>query len=63
MESGYNHRYVYDTLKERGYDVTVAHQYMVKVIAYGRVKMNKVNARMIAHLLRTDMIHTDSVLY
>jgi transposase len=25
MESGYNHQHIYDLLKERGYDVKVAH--------------------------------------
>ena len=37
MESGYNHQHVYDLLKERGYNVTVAHPLMVKAIAYARV--------------------------
>jgi len=41
MESGYNHQHIYDLLKERGYDVTVAHPLMVKAIAYARVKSDK----------------------
>jgi transposase len=56
MESGYNHQHIYDVLKERGYDVKVAHPMMVKAIAYARVKTDKVDARMLADLLRADMI-------
>jgi transposase len=56
MESGYNHQHIYDVLKEEGYDVTVAHPLMVKAIAYARVKSDKVDARMLADLLRAGMI-------
>lgn len=56
MESGYNHQHIYDLLKDKGYDVTVAHPLMVKAIAYARVKSDKVDARMLADLLRAGMI-------
>ena len=56
MESGYNHQHIYDLLKEKGYDVKVAHPLMVKAIAYAKVKSDKVDARMLADLLRADMI-------
>ncbi len=56
MESGRNHQHIYDVLKERGYDVKVAHPLMVKAIAYARVKTDKVDARTLADLLRADMI-------
>jgi transposase len=56
MESGWNHQHIYDVLKERGYDVKVAHPLMVKAIAYAKVKSDKVDARMLADLLRADMI-------
>jgi transposase len=56
MESGYNHQHIYDVLKKEGYDVTVAHPLMVKAIAYARLKNDKVDARMLADLLRADMI-------
>jgi transposase len=56
MESGYNHQHIYDVLKEKGHDVKVAHPLLVKAIAYARVKTNKVDARMLADLLRADMI-------
>ena len=38
MESGYNHQHIRDVLKEKGYDVKVAHPLMVKAIAYAKVK-------------------------
>ena len=56
MESGYNHQRIYDLLKENGYDVKVAHPLMVKAIAYAKVKSDKVDARMLADLLRAGMI-------
>jgi transposase len=56
MESGYNHQHIYDLLKEKGYDVRVAHPLMVKAIAYARVKNDKVDARVLADLLRAGMI-------
>jgi len=36
--------------------VMVAHPFMVKAIAYAKVKTDKVDARIFADLLRTDMI-------
>ena len=56
MESGYNHQYLYDLLKSEGYDVKVAHPFMVKAIAYAKLKTDKVDARILADLLRTDLI-------
>ena len=56
MESGYNHQHIRDVLKEKGYDVKVAHPLMVKAIAYAKVKTDKVDARTLADLLRADMI-------
>ena len=56
MESGYNHQHIYDVLKERGCDVTAAHPFMVKAITYVRVKTDKVDARMLADLLRVGII-------
>jgi transposase len=56
MESGYNYQYLYDLLKSEGYKVKVAHPLMVKAIAYAKVKTDKVDARILADLLRTDMI-------
>ncbi|MFY9796071.1 MAG: transposase [Candidatus Nitrosopolaris sp.] len=40
----------------RRYNVKVAHPLMVKAIAYAKVKTDKVDAMILADLLRTDMI-------
>lgn len=56
MESGYNYQYLYDLLKENQYNVKVAHPFMVKAIAYAKVKTDKVDARTLADLLRMDMV-------
>jgi transposase len=56
MESGYNRQHIRDVLKEKGYDVKVAHQLMVEAIAYAKVKSDKVDARTLADLLRADVI-------
>jgi transposase len=56
MESGYNYQYLYDLLKSKGYNVKVGHPLMVKAIDYAKVKTDKVDARILADLLRTDMI-------
>jgi len=56
MESGYNYQYLYDLLQDEGYNVKVAHPLMVKAIAYAKVKTDKVDARILADLLRMDMI-------
>lgn len=56
IESGYNHQFLYDMLKEEDYPVKVAHPLMVKAIAYAKVKTDKVDARVLADLLRSDMI-------
>jgi len=56
MESGYNYQFLYDLLKEKDYDVKVAHPLMVKAIAYAKVKTDRVDARTLADLLRMDMV-------
>ena len=56
MESGYNYQYLYDLLKTKVYNVEIAHPLMVKAIAYAKVKTDKVDAKILADLLHTDMI-------
>jgi len=62
MESGYNYQYLYDLLKSEGYNVKVAHPLMVKAIAYAKVKTDKVDARILADLLRTDRYQSATFL-
>lgn len=48
--------YLYDLLTAQGAQVTLAHPQRVKAIAAARVKTDQVDARTLAHLLRTDLI-------
>lgn len=48
--------YLYDLLSEQGATVSLAHPLQVKAIAHAKVKTDKVDARILAHLLRTDLI-------
>lgn len=47
---------VYEMLEARGYDVVLAHPFRVKAIASAKLKTDKVDALMLAHLLRADLI-------
>ena len=58
MEAGYCWQPLYDALKEKGYDVRLAHPKRVKAIAEAKVKTDKVDARTLATLLRADMLPT-----
>jgi transposase len=47
---------VYDPLTARGADVTLAHPARIKAIASAKIKTDKIDARILAHLLRADLI-------
>jgi transposase len=47
---------VYDALVAGGAEVKLAHPARVKAIASARIKTDKIDARILAHLLRTDLI-------
>jgi len=55
MESGYCWQPLYDRLEEKGCDVRMAHPLKTKVIAEAKVKTDKVDSEMLAHLLRADL--------
>ncbi len=48
--------YVYDLLQAHGAKVSLAHPLRVKAIAHAKVKTDKVDARILAHLLRADLV-------
>ena len=56
LEAGYNSLVMYDWLNELVDSVTLAHPRKVKVIAEARVKTDKIDSKLLAHLLRCDMI-------
>jgi transposase len=55
MEASSSSLHLYDLLRETC-DVKVAHPTMVKAIASARIKTDKIDARILAHLLRADLI-------
>lgn len=56
MESSSVWYYTYLILRDAGYTVTLSNPYKTKAIAYSKVKTDKVDARILADLLRTGMI-------
>ena len=47
---------VYEALEEIGYDVKLSHPLRTKAIAYAKVKNDKVDAKMLADLLRANLL-------
>ena len=47
---------VYEMLEAKGYKVVLAHPFRVKAIASAKLKTDKVDSQMLAHLLRADLI-------
>jgi transposase len=47
---------IYDRLEEQGYKVVLAHPYKVKAIAYSKKKTDEIDAKILADLLRANLI-------
>ncbi len=47
---------LYDYLKEKGFGVVAAHPLRVKAIASARIKTDKIDSRILAELLKADLI-------
>ncbi len=56
MEASGVWNFVYERLEDAGVDVKLAHPKQVKAIANAKVKTDKIDARVLAHLLRLDYI-------
>lgn len=56
IETGYTWGIMYDLLNDMGVDVTVAHALKVKAIASAKIKTDKIDARVLAELLRANLI-------
>lgn len=56
LEAGRNWPVMYDWLDELVDEVTLAHPARVRVIAEAKVKTDRIDSRMLAHLLRADLI-------
>jgi len=56
LEATRNWYWFVDLLQEMGIDVVLSNPLQTKAIAYAKVKTDKVDARMLSHLLRADLI-------
>ena len=56
LEATYGWEWLADLLQQEGYDVHLAHPLRTRAIAAARVKTDAVNARTLAHLLRTGLL-------
>lgn len=56
LEAGRNWTVMYDWLEALVDEVTLAHPLKVKWIAEAKIKTDKIDARVLAHLLRTDLV-------
>jgi transposase len=56
LEATYGWEWLADLLEEHGYELHLAHPLRTKAIAAARVKTDAVDARTLAHLLRTDLL-------
>ncbi|RLI84807.1 MAG: IS110 family transposase [Archaeoglobales archaeon] len=55
IEATSNYRYIYDVL-ENYMEVKLAHPYKTRIIAEARIKNDRLDAKMLAHLLRANLI-------
>ncbi|MFC2169954.1 IS110 family transposase [Acidobacteriota bacterium] len=58
LEAGRATYTMVDLLEELGVEVTIAHPFQVKAIAQAKIKTDKRDSYILAHLLRTDLIPT-----
>lgn len=56
LEATYGWEWLADLLEEAGYELHLSHPLRTKAIAAARVKTDAVDARTLAHLLRTDLL-------
>jgi hypothetical protein len=56
LEAGYGWGAIYDWLEEVADEVILAHPLKVRAIAEARIKTDKLDSEMLAHLLRADLI-------
>jgi len=56
MEAGYCWQPVYEWLEKDGYKVKLAHPLETKAIAKAKVKTDKIDSKILAHLLRADLV-------
>ena len=56
MEASRSWYWLYDIIEENGIEVKLTHRLKTKAIASAKVKNDKIDSRILAHLLRTDLL-------
>jgi transposase len=56
IEAGPNWGMMYDLLEDLGIETSVAHPLKTRAIAEARIKTDSIDAKVLAHLLRTDLV-------
>jgi len=56
LEAVGNWYYFYELLEKRGIDVSLSHPKKTKAIASAKIKTDKIDSKILAHLLRTDLL-------
>jgi len=60
LEATYGWEWLADVLQDAGYELHLAHPLRTKAIASARVKTDAVDAKTLAHLLRTDLCRSSA---
>ena len=61
MEANTNYEYFYDLMERLGHHVVVAHLLKTRMIVDAKIKTDKIDARILAELLRGDLLLTSYV--
>ena len=56
LEVGRNWQVMYDLLEEELGELNLTHSYKIKAIAFAKIKTDKIDSRILTHLLRTNLI-------
>ena len=52
---------IYDFIRDMGYNVSVAHPLKTRLIGEAKIKTDKIDAKVLAHLLRSDLLPTSYI--
>ena len=61
IEACVNWEHIFETLEEEGHRVVLAHPLKTRIIAESKVKTDKVDAKILSHLLRTGFLPTSYI--
>ena len=61
IEACVNWEHIFDILETEGHTVVLAHPLKTRIIAESKIKTDKIDAKILAHLLRTDFLPTSYI--